>query len=62
MTLEIAQQMQRIWQDEGVQKCYTRRNEFALNDSAGYFLDALDRISLPDYIPSVQVQTGLIFY
>lgn len=54
LQLDTAQQMQRIWLDSGVQQCFERANEYGLNDSASYFLEALDRISLPDYIPSEQ--------
>lgn len=46
--------MQRIWLDSGVQMCFERASEYSLNDSASYFLEALDRISLSDYIPSEQ--------
>ena len=54
MTRELAQAMQSLWEDKGVQKCLMRSNEFQLNDSAGYFLDSLPRISAPDYVPSQQ--------
>lgn len=46
--------MQRLWLDSGVQTCFDRASEYALNDSAAYFLEALDRISLPNYVPSEQ--------
>jgi len=51
---QLAEAMQSLWEDKGVQKCFIRSNEFQLNDSAGYFLDSLPRISAPDYIPSQQ--------
>ena len=43
-----------IWSDEGVNECYHRRREFQLFESAKYFLDELDRIVEPDYLPSEQ--------
>ncbi len=43
-----------IWADEGVQQCFARGFEYSLPESAPYFLESLDRISLPDYIPTEQ--------
>uniref|UniRef100_A0A6G1S786 Guanine nucleotide-binding protein G(I) subunit alpha n=1 Tax=Aceria tosichella TaxID=561515 RepID=A0A6G1S786_9ACAR len=54
LTSELSQAMQSLWDDKGVQKCFSRSNEFQLNDSAGYFLDSLPRISAPNYLPSQQ--------
>jgi len=64
----------RLWQDPGIQTCYSRRGEFSstrpLNVSDKYFLDAVsDRISDPRYLPIeediIRVRTatvGLIQY
>ncbi|XP_037826578.1 guanine nucleotide-binding protein subunit alpha-11-like [Lucilia sericata] len=56
-----------LWNDKGIQECYMRRNEYQLNDSAKYYLDDIDRIALPDYLPTEQdilrvriATTGLI--
>lgn len=49
---EMATIMKRLWQDEGVQACLARSREFQLNDSAAYYLNSLDRISQPGYIPT----------
>jgi guanine nucleotide-binding protein G(o) subunit alpha len=46
--------IKRLWSDAGVQQCFSRANEYQLNDSAKYFLDALDRIGAADYIPTEQ--------
>lgn len=54
ITSQLSHAMQSLWDDKGVQKCFLRSNEFQLNDSAGYFLDSLPRISAPNYIPSQQ--------
>ncbi|XP_053202791.1 guanine nucleotide-binding protein G(s) subunit alpha-like [Panonychus citri] len=43
-----------LWFDEGVQQCFNRSNEYSLIDSAKYFLDKIDIISSPDYIPDDQ--------
>jgi guanine nucleotide-binding protein G(i) subunit alpha len=47
--------MKRLWGDAGVQACFLRRREYQLNDSAQYYLNALDRISAPNYRPTQQV-------
>lgn len=51
---ELAVIMKRIWQDPGIQLCFSHSREYLLNDSAPYYLDALDRISQPNYVPSQQ--------
>ncbi|KAB7501295.1 Guanine nucleotide-binding protein G(i) subunit alpha [Armadillidium nasatum] len=54
MTAELALIMKRLWNDEGVIRCFNRSREYQLNDSAAYYLNALDRISKPGYIPTQQ--------
>ena len=44
--------MKRLWTDAGVQACFRRSNEYQLNDSAVYYLNDLDRISQPGYLPT----------
>jgi len=41
---ELLAGMKRLWVDAGVQECFSRSNEYQLNDSAKYFLDDLDRL------------------
>ena len=43
-----------LWTDDGIQRAFDRRNEFQLTDSVQYFLDSLDRIATPDYVPTLQ--------
>lgn len=43
-----------LWDDEGIQTAFKRRNEFQLTDSVQYFLDNLDRIAVPDYVPTLK--------
>ncbi|XP_065841713.1 guanine nucleotide-binding protein G(q) subunit alpha-like [Oscarella lobularis] len=43
-----------LWGDEGIRECYDRRREFQLSDSAKYYLDDLDRLTAPNYIPNLQ--------
>ncbi|XP_059214244.1 guanine nucleotide-binding protein G(q) subunit alpha-like [Centropristis striata] len=70
-TLEAwqADAIRRVWNDHGVQRCYDRRREFQLSDSAKYYLSDLDRISSPSYLPTLQdilrvrvPTTGIIEY
>ncbi|KAI6233902.1 Guanine nucleotide-binding proteinG(I) subunit alpha [Aphelenchoides fujianensis] len=49
---EIIVLMKRLWNDRGLQECVARSREYQLNDSARYYLNALDRISLPEYVPT----------
>lgn len=54
LTGELVLLMKRLWQDAGVQLCFTRSREYQLNDSAAYYLNALDRIAQHNYIPTQQ--------
>lgn len=69
ITQELKMQIERVWHDSGIKKCYQRRNEFQLSDSAAYYLDSLDRLCAENYIPSVDdvlrvrvPTTGIIEY
>ncbi|XP_075252880.1 guanine nucleotide-binding protein G(o) subunit alpha-like [Convolutriloba macropyga] len=53
-TQEVKDALSRLWTDSGIQVCFSRSNEYQLNDSAKYFLDDLDRIGEPDYLPTEQ--------
>lgn len=51
---DLAKKIGTIWNDEGIQKAYQRRDtEFQLNDSAGYFLSNVGRFEDPEFIPTV---------
>jgi guanine nucleotide-binding protein G(o) subunit alpha len=51
---ELLAAMKRLWSDAGVRTCFSRSNEYQLNDSAQYFLDDLDRLGAKDYTPTEQ--------
>lgn len=53
-TPELVSIMKRLWSDSGVQGCFGRSREYQLNDSAAYYLNALDRLGSPDYVPTEQ--------
>ncbi|XP_041355994.1 guanine nucleotide-binding protein G(q) subunit alpha [Gigantopelta aegis] len=42
-----------LWADPGIQECYDRRREYQLTDSAKYYLNNVDRIASPDYLPTL---------
>lgn len=54
LTPDLVTLMKRLWSDQGVQHCFHRSREYQLNDSAAYYLNALDRISHPNYVPTQQ--------
>ncbi|ORY49752.1 guanine nucleotide binding protein, alpha subunit [Rhizoclosmatium globosum] len=43
-----------IWGDSGVQYCYTRANEYQLIDCCAYFMNDIDRVCHPEYMPGEQ--------
>ncbi|GMR46505.1 hypothetical protein PMAYCL1PPCAC_16700 [Pristionchus mayeri] len=49
---DLAAAMMRLWADAGVQECFVRSREYQLNDSAAYYLNYLDRIAQPNYVPT----------
>lgn len=54
LSVELASIMKALWRDPGVQACFARSREYQLNDSAAYYLNSLDRISNPEYVPTQQ--------
>lgn len=53
-TDEIGQSLRTLWTDDGVQECFKRSREYQLNDSASYYLDALERLCQAEYVPTEQ--------
>uniref|UniRef100_A0AAY4BSW4 Guanine nucleotide-binding protein G(i) subunit alpha-2 n=1 Tax=Denticeps clupeoides TaxID=299321 RepID=A0AAY4BSW4_9TELE len=51
---DLANVIRRLWSDSGVQNCFSRSREYQLNDSAAYYLNDLERIAKPEYIPTQQ--------
>ncbi|KAB0392898.1 hypothetical protein E2I00_011124 [Balaenoptera physalus] len=54
MMPELAEVIKRLWRDPGIQACFERASEYQLNDSAAYYLNDLDRIAAPGYVPNEQ--------
>ncbi|GAM18327.1 hypothetical protein SAMD00019534_015020 [Acytostelium subglobosum LB1] len=54
-TKTIGEDCAKVWSDPAIKTIYERRDkDFQLNDSAKYFFDSLERISLPNYLPTPQ--------
>lgn len=54
ITPALGNLMKSLWYDKGIQHCYMMSSKYQLIDSAGYFLNQLDTISKPSYLPSEQ--------
>ncbi|CAL8353804.1 guanine nucleotide-binding protein G(t) subunit alpha-1 [Gadus morhua] len=54
MPKEMADIIIRLWNDSGIQASFDRASEYQLNDSAGYYLNDLERLVQPGYIPTEQ--------
>ncbi|KAF9200442.1 guanine nucleotide-binding protein subunit alpha, partial [Haplosporangium sp. Z 27] len=52
MFLELVPSIKALWSDAGIQKTYNNDMQLNIQDSARYFMDALDRIATSDYVPS----------
>ncbi|XP_028843919.1 guanine nucleotide-binding protein subunit alpha-13-like [Denticeps clupeoides] len=52
--LQYQPSIRALWADSGIQQAYDRRREFQLGESVKYFLDNLDKLGKPDYLPSQQ--------
>ncbi|KAF6040144.1 hypothetical protein EB796_001537 [Bugula neritina] len=51
---EFFEHAEALWNDSGVQICFSRSNEYQLIDCAQYFLDRLSEIKKDSYIPNEQ--------
>ena len=49
---DVARAIEELWEDGGVRECYQRSNEFQLHDSAPYFFAAIQRLAVPNYLPT----------
>ncbi|KAF2304264.1 hypothetical protein GH714_029005 [Hevea brasiliensis] len=52
LTNELAQETETLWKDTAIQETYTRGNELQVPDCAHYFMENLQRLSDPNYIPT----------
>jgi len=49
---ELAMHVKTLWEDPAIQETLKLRSSFQYNETASYFLEKLDEISDPEYIPS----------
>ena len=49
---ELVSAIKQLWFDSGVQKCNNRLIEHHLSDSSKYYIDSIERVSAPDYVPT----------
>jgi len=54
LTPEIVKHVKVIWADPGIQNTYENRSKYQLNDSCDYFLNKVDELTKPGYLPSEQ--------
>ncbi|EDQ89271.1 uncharacterized protein MONBRDRAFT_25538 [Monosiga brevicollis MX1] len=45
--------LKKLWNDNGIQQVFQRRNEYQLSDSTAYYYNRLDAVAAADYIPTV---------
>ncbi|KAJ3436432.1 guanine nucleotide-binding protein g(o) subunit alpha [Anaeramoeba flamelloides] len=48
------EKIKNTWEDQGIQETFKRRSEFQLIDCAKTFLDDIERVTDPEYIPTVE--------
>ena len=53
ITVQMGEIIERLWNDPGLQACFSRSREYQLNDSAGYYLKDIRRLSDLHYTPTV---------
>jgi len=49
-----AAHFKQLWGDKAIQNAYENRSKFQLPDSAAYYLNKIDEIAAPGYVPSEQ--------
>ncbi|KAF9177608.1 guanine nucleotide-binding protein subunit alpha [Haplosporangium sp. Z 767] len=52
MFTEMVPAIKALWADAGIQTIFNTCTQLCIQDSAKYFLDAIDRIAHPEYVPT----------
>ncbi|KAK3813531.1 MAG: guanine nucleotide-binding protein subunit alpha, partial [Linnemannia elongata] len=52
MFADMVPAIKSLWADSGIQKTFDTCTQLSIQDSAKYFLDAVDRVAHPEYIPT----------
>lgn len=50
---ELVQPLQELWQHPALRKAFSKRAQMDYNDNAEYFVKELNRLSSPDYTPTM---------
>jgi len=53
LDMKIAEHIERLWADSGIQTTYDRRNRYQLVDNADYFFKRIRVVCQPDYVPTI---------
>ena len=51
---DVGRSLKVLWRDTGVQECYWKFREYCPNDSAAYYMEALERLCDAEYVPTEQ--------
>lgn len=54
LTPDMWEDLRALSTDKAIRETWLRKAEFQINDSVGYYMDAIDRLSAPSYSPSQQ--------
>jgi len=51
---DIASHMKILWKDPNIKECWKERGVLQVQDSLKYFIENIDRIASPNYVPTTQ--------
>jgi len=54
LTPEVGKDIKILWADPAIKETHRTRATLAINDSAPFFFEQIDRIASPDYVPTEQ--------
>jgi guanine nucleotide-binding protein G(i) subunit alpha len=54
LTQAYGRDIKALWEDAAIRSAFARSASFQLNDSAGYYFDAIERLVQHDYVPTPQ--------
>ena len=53
LTPEYAKILKEVWNDPGAQATWKRKSEYHIQDALAWYMENIDRLAAPGYIPSV---------
>ncbi|KAI1290598.1 G-protein alpha subunit-domain-containing protein [Xylaria venustula] len=51
-SVEVVDAISKLWLDEGFQYAYMKRSQYALSDHIAYYVEGIQRLGAPDYVPT----------